>query len=125
VSLFYFSRCLSACMFSSAQKMNIIIHYVSDMPTTCRLLLLTLPAVRRIERSRVYEIVGRPSVCLSVCPSVPSIEYITSLVRPIMRPPHADAAGLLLRAEDIDRLLHGRRSAANAGSSTSSADVGS
>ena len=44
----------------------------------------------------------RPSVCLSVCP---------------IRPPHAAAAGLLLwarRLGDIDRLLHGRRSAAAA-----------
>ena len=114
MSLFYFSRCLYACMFSSAQKMNIIIHYVSDMPTTCRLLLLTLPAVRRIVRSRVYEIIGRPSVCLSV--------------RPVIRSPLAVAAGLLLwarRPGDIDRLLHGRRSAASASSVTLSADVGS
>ena len=44
----------------------------------------------------------RLSVCLSVCP---------------IRPPHAAAAGLLLwarRPEDLDRLLHGRRSAAAA-----------
>jgi len=38
-------------------------------------------------------------------------------VCPIIRPPHATAAGLLLwarRAGDIDRLLHGRRPAATA-----------
>jgi len=58
------------------------------------------------------------SVCLSVCP--------------IICQPHAAAAGLLLsarRARDIDRLLqHGAatlRSAANAGSATFTADVGS
>ena len=54
----------------------------------------------------------RPSVCLSVCP--------------IMWPPHAVAAGLLVRARragDIDRLLHGRRTAANAGSASLSADA--
>ena len=54
-------------------------------------------------RSRVYETVGR----LFVRPSV----------RPIIRPLHATAPGLLLwarRAGNIDRLLHGRRSAAAA-----------
>jgi len=53
-----------------------------------------------------------------VCPSV----------CPIIRPAHAAAAGLLLwarRARDIDRLLHGQHSAANANSVTLSADVGS
>ena len=43
-------------------------------------------------------------------------------------PPNAAAAGLLLcarRAGDIDQLLHGRRSAANASSVTLSAAVGS
>jgi len=62
-------------------------------------------------------------VRLSVCP---------------IRPPHAAAASLLLWAQrpDVDRLLHGgpavsssraaaRRAAANAGSATLSADVGS
>ena len=47
-----------------------------------------------------YETVGRPST-LSACPSI----------RPISRPPHVAAAGLLLwarRAGVIDRLLHGR-----------------
>ena len=56
----------------------------------------------------------RPSVCLSV--------------RLIMRPPHAAAAGLLLWARQagyIGRLLHGRRSAANASSVSLSADAGS
>jgi len=51
---------------------------------------------------RLYANVGRPSVRPSVCP---------------IRPPHADAAGLLLwarRPGDIDRLLHSRRSAAAA-----------
>ena len=63
----------------------------------------------------------RPSVCLSVCPNI--------------RPLHAAAAGLLLwarQAEDIDRLpppvsstrAAARRTADNAGSGTSSADVG-
>ena len=58
-------------------------------------------------RSKVYETVGRPSVRLPVCLSV----------RPIMRPSHAAATGLLLwarRAGDIDHLLHNRRSAAAA-----------
>ena len=57
-------------------------------------------------------------VRLSVCPSI----------RPIIRSPHAAAAGLLLwarRPGDIDRLLHDRRSAANASSVTSSADAAS
>jgi len=43
-----------------------------------------------------------------------------------MWPPHAVAAGLLVRARragDIDRLLHGRRTAANAGSASLSADA--
>ena len=47
-------------------------------------------------RSRVYETVERPSVRLPVCP--------------VIRLPHAAAAGLLLcarRPGDIDRLLHG------------------
>jgi len=47
-------------------------------------------------------------------------------VRSIIRPPHAAAAGLLLwarRAGDIDRLLHGRRSAGNASSVTLSAEL--
>jgi len=60
-------------------------------------------------QSRVYVTVGRPSVCPIVCPL------------------HSAAAGLLLwaqRAGDIDRLLHGRRSAANASSVTFTADVG-
>ena len=91
-------------------------------------------------QSRVYESAGRPTVCLCVCP--------------IIWPAHADAAGLLLwvrlagdrqrrppaisdsgaaarqqiaqsrRPRDIDRLLHGRRSAANASSVALSADVG-
>jgi len=68
----------------------------------------------------------RPSVRLPAC---------------CIRPPHAAAAGLLLwarRPGGIDRLLHGRRAtavsssraaarlaAANAGSATLSADVGS
>jgi len=58
------------------------------------------------------------SVRLSVCPSV----------RPTIRPPHAAAVGLLLwarRPADIGRLLHGRRSAANASSVTLSADADS
>ena len=49
-------------------------------------------------------------------------------VCPIIRPPHATAAGLLLWARwagDIDRLLHGRRSAATASKCHVSADVGS
>jgi len=53
---------------------------------------------------------------LSVCPMYGSSS------------PHAAAAGLLLwarRAGNIDRLLHGRRSAANAGGVTLSAGVGS
>jgi len=65
-------------------------------------------------QSMVYETVR----LLSVCPSV----------SPITRPSHAAAAGLLLWAQqegDIDRLLRGRRSAANASSITLSADVGS
>ena len=65
-------------------------------------------------RSKVYETVERPSVCLSVCP--------------IIRPPYAAKAGLLLWARqpgDVDRLLHGRRSAANASGVTLTADVGS
>ena len=65
-------------------------------------------------QSMVYETVR----LLSVCPSV----------SPIIRSSHAAAAGLLLWAQqegDIDRLLHGRRSAANASSITLSADVGS
>ena len=48
--------------------------------------------------------------------------------RPLVRPPHVAAAGLLLRARrqgDIHRLLHGRRSATNTSSVTSSAGVGS
>ena len=56
----------------------------------------------------------RASVCLSVRLSV----------RSIIRPPHAAAAGLLLwarRPADIDRFLHGRRSAANASNVTCSA----
>jgi len=62
----------------------------------------------------------RLSVCLSVRPSV----------RPSVPPSHhSAAAGLLLWARhprDINRLLHGRRSAAaNASSVTLSADVGS
>jgi len=61
----------------------------------------------------------RLSVCLSVPPSL----------RPIIRLQHAVAAGLLLWARhprDINRMLHGRRSAAaNASSVTLSADVGS
>jgi len=48
-------------------------------------------------------------------------------VSPIIRPPYsAAAAGLLLwagRARDIDRLLHGRRSAANASSVVTTGDV--
>ena len=43
-------------------------------------------------------------------------------IHPITRTPHAAAAGLLLWARqpgDIDQLLHGRRSAANASSVTS------
>jgi len=55
----------------------------------------------------------RSGVRLTVCPI-------------IIRPPHAAAAGLLLcarRAGDIDRLLHGRRSAANASSVTFTAGV--
>jgi len=55
-------------------------------------------------------------VRLFVCPSV----------RPVIRSPHVAAAGLLLwarRPEDIDRLLHGRRSAANANSVALSADT--
>jgi len=70
---------------------------------------------------KIFATVGRPSVCLSVCPIQP----------------HAAGVGLLLwarRPGDIDRLLHGqvsssraaaRRAAANAGSATLSADVGS
>jgi len=67
-------------------------------------------------RSWVNETVERPFVRPSVRLSV----------RPIMRPPHAVAAGLLVwarRAGDIDRLLHGRRTAANAGSASLSADA--
>jgi len=43
--------------------------------------------------------------------------HLSVAVRLSVRPPHADVAGLLLwarRAADIDRLLHGRRAAANA-----------
>ena len=59
--------------------------------------------VRLYAERGLYETVGRPSVC----PSVP----------PIVLPPHAAAAGLLLWArwaEDVDQLLHTGRSAANA-----------
>jgi len=65
-------------------------------------------------RSRVCETVERPSVCPSV--------------RPNSRPLNAAAASLLLwarRTGNVDRLLHGWRSAANASSVTLSADVGS
>jgi len=65
-------------------------------------------------RSRVHVTVGRPSVSLCVCPSVPSF------------------AGLLLSARQAgnsDQLPHGayaaRRSIANAGSASFTADVGS
>jgi len=64
-------------------------------------------------RSRVYETVRCPS--LSVCP------HWAHSSKP-------GAAGLLLcarRAGDIDRLLHGRRSAANVNSATLPAYVGS
>jgi len=57
--------------------------------------------------SWVYVTVGRPSVCLSVCPAVH--HSLAAL--------HSAVAGLLLcasRAGDIDRLLHRRRSAAAA-----------
>ena len=77
---------------------------------------------------RVYVTVGRLSVrlyvrlsvCLSVC----------LYVRPTVRPPRTAAAGLGLllwasRAGGVDRVLHSRRSAANASSATLSADVGS
>ena len=79
--------------------------------------LLTLLTYMQYTRSKVYETVGRPSVCLPVRPSVCPIQ-----------PPHAAAVGLLLwasRARDIDRLLCGHRSAANASSATLSANVGS
>ena len=78
--------------------------------------LLTLSAMYA-EHARSVKL-EPTSVCLSVCLSV----------RSIIRPPHAAAAGLLLwarRPGDIDRLLHCRRSAANAGSVTLSADVAS
>jgi len=61
---------------------------------------------------RVYVTVRDRSVCPSVCP--------------IYRPLQQRAASLLLwarRAGDIDRLLHGRRSAASAISATLSADA--
>jgi len=54
-------------------------------------------------RSRVYVTVGRPSFHPSVC----------------LQPLYATATGLLLWARwpgDIDRLLHGKRSAAACGS---------
>jgi len=54
----------------------------------------------------------RPFVCLSV--------------RPIVRPPHAAAAGLLLSAPpagDIDRLPRGRRSAATASGVTAACPI--
>ena len=57
----------------------------------------------------------RLSACLSVRPSI----------CPIIRPPLASATSLLWRPGDVDRLQHGRRSAANASSVTLSADVGS
>jgi len=55
----------------------------------------------------------RPSVCVSA--------------NPVILPPHTAAASLLLRARrpgDIERLLHGRHSAANARRVTLSADIG-
>ena len=61
-------------------------------------------------RSRVYETVGRPSLRLSVCLSVPSF---------------GRRAFCRCGSGDIDRLLRGRRSAANASSVALSADVGS
>ena len=69
---------------------------------------------------------ARAYVWLSVC--LPVSLSVCLSVRSIIRPPHAAAAGLLLwarRPGDIDRLLHCRRSAANAGSVTLSADVAS
>jgi len=74
--------------------------------------LLNVFDTARLLRSRVCETVRHTSVCLSICP--------------IIWPPHAAAAGLLLLvlcAGDIDRLLHGRRSAGNAISVTLSTDV--
>ena len=73
-----------------------------------------LPAMLFIDYARTVCTAGfmklssvRPSVCLSVCPSVPSIASL-----------HAGAA-CLLRAGDIDLLLHSRRSAAANTSSVS------
>ena len=60
----------------------------------------------RSVRSRVYETVRCPPLCPSVC-STP----------PLQLPSARDVI-------DIDRLLHGRRTAANAGSATFSAYVG-
>jgi len=62
----------------------------------------------------VYETVEHPSVSLSI--------------RPIIRLLHTTLAGLLMLAlqpSGIDRLLHGRHSAANASIVKLSADVGS
>ena len=69
---------------------------------------------RRIDTARIVCAAGSMKlsrVRLSVRPSV------FLFVRPIIRPPHAVAAGLLLWARllgNIDRLLHGRRSATHA-----------
>jgi len=52
--------------------------------------------------------------------------YICTSVLPIIRPLHATSAGLLLwarQAGDINRLLHGRCSVANAISVMLSADI--
>jgi len=72
----------------------------------CLLSLVLSGLCSRSMRSRDYETAEHSSVRLSVRLSV----------RHIIRPLHATAAGLLLwarRPGDIDRLLHGRRSAAN------------
>jgi len=82
------------------------------LDTACICLPLAVYSLHAV--NRIYVTVGCPSVRLSVCP--------------IYRPLCAAAAGLLLwarSARGIDRLLHGRRSAANASSVTLSADAGS
>ena len=79
---------------------------------------------RRIDTARTVCAAGSmklSSVRLSVRPSV------FLFVRPIIRSARAVATGLLLRARlpgNIDRLLHGLRSATNASSVTLSAGVG-
>ena len=122
---------LSGCSLPKVKKNSWEFSFVHNFDVTILIFILLLYSTCNVWRcaqsmpSRVYETIGRPSVCLSVRLSVPSLASRTRLVRVCCCAPGGQEIPIDCCTALSSSCAAARRTAANAGSVTLSADVGS